>query len=105
MKCPIVEFHRGLCCLLRQKQISEEEIQLYLEIVTCDPSISTMDHPKLVLSNQMEESISAYRIKQVLYRQLQGPLLKVATSSCGSVRAEKALERIENAKTQVLFNA
>ena len=53
----------------------------------------------------MEESISAYRIKQVLYRQLQGPLLKVATSSCGSVRAEKALERIENAKTQVLFNA
>ena len=41
-------FHQGLNCMLT----------FYLEIITCDPSIYTMDHPKFIVSNQVEESIS-----------------------------------------------
>ena len=44
--------------LLRQKPSSEKEIQFYLEIMTCDPLIFTMDHPKFIVSSQKEESIS-----------------------------------------------
>ena len=51
-------FHLGIHCLLRQKRSSEKEIQLYLEIIACEPSIYTMDHPKFIVSNQKEESIS-----------------------------------------------
>ena len=36
-------FHQDLHYLLRQKESSEEEIQYYLEIITGDPSIYTMD--------------------------------------------------------------
>ena len=51
-------FHQGLHCLLRQKLSSEKKIHIYLEIITCDPLIYTMDHSKFILSNQNEESIS-----------------------------------------------
>ena len=49
-------FHQGLHCLLKQKQSSEKDIQFYLEIITCDPSMYSMDHPKLIVLNQKEES-------------------------------------------------
>ena len=39
--------HHGLHCLLRQKQSSKKK---KLEMLTCDPSISTMYHPKFILS-------------------------------------------------------
>ena len=57
-------FHQGLHCLLRQtKTFSVKEIQYFLEIITCGPSIYiyiyTMDHPEFIKSNQREESISA----------------------------------------------
>ena len=62
-----VAFHQGLHCLLRQKNSSEKEVQFCLEIITCDASIYTMDHPKLItctcISNEKEESISAERVK------------------------------------------
>ena len=51
-------FHKGLHCLLRQKLSSENEIQFNLEIITCNPLIYTMDHPKFIVSNQKEEPIS-----------------------------------------------
>ena len=51
-------FHQGLYCLLRQKW-SEKKMQFYLEIITCDPLRNIMDHPKFIVSNQKEESISA----------------------------------------------
>ena len=37
---------------------AEKEIQFYLDIITCDPSKNTMDYPKIIISNQNEESIS-----------------------------------------------
>ena len=46
-----VAFHQGLHCLLRQNQSSEKEMQYFLEIITCDTSIYTMDHPDLIVSN------------------------------------------------------
>ena len=52
-------FHRDLHCLLRGKQSLEKEIQFYLEIITCDPSINTMEHSKIIISKQKEESILA----------------------------------------------
>ena len=44
--------------LLRQKPSSEKEIQFYLEIMTCDPLIFTMDHPKFIVSSQKEETLA-----------------------------------------------
>ena len=38
-------FHQCLQYLLRLKGSSEKEIQFQLEIITCDPSIYTMNHP------------------------------------------------------------
>ena len=35
-------------CLLGQNQFSEKEIQYFLEITICDPSIYTMNHPDLM---------------------------------------------------------
>ena len=50
-------FHQGPHCLLRKEQSLDKEIQFYLEIITCDPSIYTMDHPKSIVSNQKEEPV------------------------------------------------
>ena len=33
--------------------------QFYVEIITCNYSVYTMDHPKFIASNQKEESISS----------------------------------------------
>ena len=43
-------FHLGLHCLLGQIYLQERNI-LFLEIIACDPSIYTMDHPDLTVSN------------------------------------------------------
>ena len=37
-------------------------MHLHLEFLACDPSISTMNHSKLIVLNQMEESISIARV-------------------------------------------
>ena len=37
----------------------------YLEILNCEPLICTMNHPKLIESNQMKEPISIQRIKNI----------------------------------------
>ena len=50
-------FHLGKHCLLRQNQSSEKEIQNYSEIITCDPSIYTMDHSDFTVCVFMENSI------------------------------------------------
>ena len=50
-------FHQGLHCSLRQKRSSEKKCNL--EVITCDHSIYTMEHSKLIVSNQKEESISS----------------------------------------------
>ena len=59
-------FHQGLHSLLSQKWSSAKEIQIHLENITHDPSILvyTMDHPKIIVTNQKEESISASRVKK-----------------------------------------
>ena len=42
---------------------SEKEIQFYFEIMTCHSSNYTMDHPKIIVLNQKEESILHKRFK------------------------------------------
>ena len=39
LKVHYAAFHQGLHCLLRTNQSSVKEIQYFLEIITCDPSI------------------------------------------------------------------
>ena len=46
-----VAFHQSLHCLLRQNQSSEKIFFFFFEIITCDPSIYTMVHPDLTVSN------------------------------------------------------
>ena len=60
-------FHQDLQCLLRQNQSPEKEIYFFLEgggggIITCDPSIYTIDHTDLTLSNFMGNSIGTKRV-------------------------------------------
>ena len=40
------------------KQNQREKYIFVLEIITCDPSVYTMDHPELAVSNFMGNSIS-----------------------------------------------
>ena len=51
-----VAFHLGLHYLPRQNQSLEKEI-CFLEIITSDPSIYTMDHPDVIVCSFMENSI------------------------------------------------
>ena len=55
-------FHQGLHCLLGQNQSSENEI------ITCDPSIYTMDHPDLLVTNLMENSIKLKSVNTIRLR-------------------------------------
>ena len=54
-------FHQGLHCLLRQDWSSEKEIQYFLKIKTCDPSIYTIDYPDLT-ANFIRKSIGIKRV-------------------------------------------
>ena len=52
--------NEGLNCFLiyKTEQFSRAEVNLNLETVLCDPLICTMDRPRLVISNHIEECIS-----------------------------------------------
>ena len=56
-------FHQGLPFLLRQNRSSKKEYNILLEIIICDPSIYKMDHPNLIVSNFIENSIDPKRDK------------------------------------------
>ena len=47
--------------------IFKERTTILFGNITCDPSIYTMGHPKFIISNQKEESISALRVKCFLF--------------------------------------
>ena len=59
-----VAFHQGLHCLLIKNQYSENEIQyiVFLEIITLDPSIYTMDHSDFIVCSFMENSNGLKRV-------------------------------------------
>ena len=44
------------------------EVHLYLEILACDPMIYTMNHPRFILSNRMEEYIGIPRFNSLKSR-------------------------------------
>ena len=49
--------HLGMHCFLIQNRSSDKEKQYILEILTCDPSIYTMDHPDFIVCSFIEYSI------------------------------------------------
>ena len=59
LQCVIVVFsdHNHLLFDLRRK------CNIFLEIITCDPSVYTMDHPGFIISNFMENSIGLKKVK------------------------------------------
>ena len=59
-----VAFHQSLHCLLRQKQSSEKELQYFLEIITIDPAIYTIDNPDFIVCSLMANSIELKRVKE-----------------------------------------
>ena len=63
----MVAFHQGLHSLIRQKQSSEKEIQYFLEMITCDPSIYTMDHTDFIVCSFMENFIGLRRVQMKCY--------------------------------------
>ena len=56
-------FHQRLHYLVKQNRPSEKEIQYFLETITCEPSIYTMDHPDFIVCSCRENSIGLKRIK------------------------------------------
>ena len=56
-------FHPDLHCLLRAKTKTIYGENRSGEILTCEPSIYTMYHPNVIVSNQKEDSISSQRVK------------------------------------------
>ena len=50
-------FNLDLHCLLRQNRSLDKEIEYCLQIITCDPSIYTVDHPDFIVCSFMENSI------------------------------------------------
>ena len=52
--------HQGLLCLLIIAiTLFDERNIFFVEIITCGPSVYTMDHPKFIALNQKEERIRA----------------------------------------------
>ena len=45
------------------QQVLSQRGPYYFEIITCDPSIYTMDHPDFILSNFMESFIGVKMVK------------------------------------------
>ena len=78
-------------CLLRKKKSSEKEF--YLEIITCYSSIYTMDYPLFIVSNQQEESISAYRVKKYHTSLLSLSRLETCDLNFSTVAVETASQR------------
>ena len=60
-------FHLGLHCLLSQKTIFRERNIMFLQIITCNPSIYIIDHPDLTVSSFMGNSIALKRVKTLLF--------------------------------------
>ena len=54
----ILAFHQGLHCL----QLPRTVVHINLESLPCDPLICTMNHPRLIVSNQMEEFSTIQRV-------------------------------------------
>ena len=62
---PDAACHQGPYCLLCQNRSSEKEIQYVLDIMTCDPSIYTLNHSDLTASNLIyEKFFDTKRVKQ-----------------------------------------
>ena len=51
-------FHQGHDCLLKSNAFQRNKYIFFFKIITCNPSIYTLDHPKFIVSNEKEESIS-----------------------------------------------
>ena len=57
MKCHIMQHFIRVCTVFRQNHTSEKEIQYLLAIITCDPSIYTIDNPDITVPHFMRNSI------------------------------------------------
>ena len=55
-------FHQGLHRLIKHRS-SEKEIQYILEIITCGPSIYTMDHSDFIVCSFMKNFIGPKKDK------------------------------------------
>ena len=57
-------FHLGKLCLLDENNLQRKEIQFLWGIIASDPTIYTMDHPIIIVSNQKEESLT-HKLKRM----------------------------------------
>ena len=53
-----------VCTVCEDKNyLQRKKYNIFLEIITCDPSIDTMDHPDFIACSFMENSIGLKRVK------------------------------------------
>ena len=58
-------FHQRCTVFLNKIDLQWKKYNIILQIITCDPSIYTLDHPDLTVSNIMENSIYKQRVINV----------------------------------------
>ena len=59
-----VAFHQGLHCLQRQNQSSEKKnYAIFLEMITCDTSIYTVDYSDFIVCSFVDKSIGPKLVK------------------------------------------
>ena len=69
MKCRITcGISSGFALFAQTKLIVRERNTIFFEVLTCDPSIYTMDHPDLPVSNFMENFIGLKRVEVKLQK-------------------------------------
>ena len=57
--------HQSLHCLLRQNLSAVKEIHYFLELITCHPSVYTMDHPDFIICSFTENFIGLKRVNNL----------------------------------------
>ena len=69
MNCHIMQHFIGVYTVCKDKIDLQRVLKKYngLEIITCDPSIYTMDYPNLTTSNFMGNSIGTQRVKKITW--------------------------------------
>ena len=60
MKCGIMRHFIKVYTICKDKNVLQrKKYNFYMEIITCDPSIYTMDHAKFIVPNKKKEFNSA----------------------------------------------
>ena len=65
MKCCMMQHFIGVCTVCNDKIDLQRNAILFLKIITCDPSIYTMEHHDFIVCSFKENSIGLKRVEAI----------------------------------------